>query len=388
MSPTALPPEVRRGLPVLVGGRFAGNVGIRFAYPFLPAIARGLGISADTAGLALTIRELSGLAAPAAGRAIDRGRRRAGLLVGLVGCAAGLALAGAASGFFWFTVAVTGFGTAKMAYDTAMSTWIGDHVPWDRRGQVVGLGEVSWAASLLVAVPLLGLAIDAWGWRSAFFVVAGANLLAAVAVPATIAPDPPAGTVASNRLRLLPGALGLYATMGLLSFGIQLVVVSYGFWLEDDFGWSIPTIGIASILLGVGELCGTGTMILLADRLGKRRTLLIGTAALVPPLALLGTAGSSGLVGIALLAVAVTAFELAFVSGLPLITELDPDARGAGVGMALALVTVARAVGTIGGTTLYVRTGMGWTGLTAAVTIALAGVVTLLAVREPRSTAL
>ena len=384
MADVPLPPDVRRALPALVGGRLAGNAGIRFAYPFLPAIARGLGVSAETAGVAMSIRELSGLVAPAAGRIVDRGHRRVALLVGLLTSGLFIAGAGASNGIVVFTVAVTAFGAAKIVYDTAMSTWIGHHVPWQRRGAVVGIGEMSWSLALLVAAPLLGLAIDVWGWRSAFFLLAGAHVVAAAAVLRRVAPDPgEATTGAFPQLRLLPGALGVYAAMSLLSFGIALVFVAYGFWLEDDIGWDVSTIGLTSILLGVGELLGTGGAIRFADRWGKRRTVLVGCAGLVPALALLGPSAADGVTAILVLGLVVTSFELAFVARLPLITEIDPDARGAGVGTALALITLARALGTFVGTFLFARLGMGWTGVVAALAIGLAATVVLLSVREP-----
>jgi predicted MFS family arabinose efflux permease len=382
-APTPLPPEVRRGLPSLVVGRLVGNVGMRFTYPFLPAIARGLGVSPEAAGAAMSVRELSGLIGPAAGRYVDGGRRRAGLVIGLALGGLLLTLAGGASGIVLFTIAITAAGICKVLYDTAMSTWIGHHVPWERRGTIMGVGELAWAGSLLLGVPILGLVIETWGWRWAFVGIGVANAGVALAILARIERDADRVKGPVARLRLLPGAIGLYATMGLLSFGIQVVIVAHGFWLEDAFGWSVAAIGAASILLGVGELVGTVLMIGIADRVGKRRSLLIGATILVVPFALLGTGSSNAVWGVALLTIAVAVFEFTFVSGLPLVTEIDPEARGTGVGVALALVTVTRAIGNIVGTTIYAEIGMGWTGMVAAVSVGIAAIVTLLAVREP-----
>lgn len=384
-TPVPLPAEVRRGLPSLVVGRLVGNVGSRFTYPFLPAIARGLGITPEAAGVALSIRELAGLVGPFAGRAIDGGHRRDALVWGLAVAGLFLGLTGATSGVVLFTIGITAFGIAKLFYDTAMATWIGHHVPWERRGAVMGYGELAWAGSLLLGIPLVGLAIEAWGWRSAFVLVGVANVAVGVVVARRIAPDDDHRTGPLNRLRLLPGAIGLYAVMGLLSFAIQCVMVAHGFWLEDAFGWSVAAIGAASILLGLGELTGTALMIGISDRVGKRRSLLVGSVVLVAPLALLGTGSEASWWAVALLTASVAVFEFTFVSGLPLVTEIDPDARGAGVGMAIALVTITRAAGNIAGTVLYAAGDMTWTGGVAAASVAIAAVVTLLAVREPGS---
>ena len=53
-------PEVRRHLPLLVGGRFASNLLLRFPAPFLGVIAAGFGTSVGTMGLALSAGEFAG----------------------------------------------------------------------------------------------------------------------------------------------------------------------------------------------------------------------------------------------------------------------------------------------------------------------------------------
>ena len=273
-----------------------------------------------------------------------------------------------------------------MGYDTAMSTWIGDHVPYARRGQIIGLSELSWAVALLVGIPLVGALIDAVGWRAPFVVVGVVCVAVGLLLPARIEADPPRPPGPHARLRLLPGAVALYVVMGLLSFSMQLVIVVHGFWLEDEFGLTVAAIGISSILLGAGELAGSGATVSLTDRLGKRRSVLVGSVALVPPLALFGITDGRVAVALALLTLAVLAFEFAFVSALPLVTELDPEARGSAVGVALAVVTVTRALGTVAATTLYSAQGMGAVGGAAAAGIAIAAVVVATAVQEPEPT--
>jgi predicted MFS family arabinose efflux permease len=140
-------------------------------------------------------------------------------------------------------------------------------------------------------------------------------------------------------------------------------------------------------MLGLGELAGTGLMIGISDRVGKRRSLVVGSVVLVAPLTLLGTGSAASWWAVALLTVSVAVFEFTFVSGLPLVTEIDPDARGAGIGTAIALVTVTRAAGNVAGVALYAAGDMAWTGGAAAACVSTAAVVTLLAVHEPGSPA-
>ena len=83
MRPNPDPPQVhdtrsfRTQLPIVFAVRTAVNAPVRIIYPFLPSIARGLGISLTAASQLVTLRMVAGLAAPLLGLLADRyGRRR------------------------------------------------------------------------------------------------------------------------------------------------------------------------------------------------------------------------------------------------------------------------------------------------------------------------
>ena len=46
-----------------------------------------------------------------------------------------------------------------------IGSWIAHHVPYERRGRVTGLIEVSWAFGLLLGVSTMGLVTAATNWR-------------------------------------------------------------------------------------------------------------------------------------------------------------------------------------------------------------------------------
>ena len=50
------------------------NTAHRFAYPFLPAISRGLGITLEQGGLLMSARAVAGLATPLVVATVGRGR--------------------------------------------------------------------------------------------------------------------------------------------------------------------------------------------------------------------------------------------------------------------------------------------------------------------------
>ena len=61
----------RTQLPIVFAVRTAVNAPVRIIYPFLPSIARGLGISLAAASQLVTLRMVAGLAAPLLGLLAD-----------------------------------------------------------------------------------------------------------------------------------------------------------------------------------------------------------------------------------------------------------------------------------------------------------------------------
>jgi len=47
-------------------------------------------------------------------------------------------------------------------FDPALQAFIGKQIPYERRGKVIGIVEISWAGSSLVGIPLIGLLIGAF----------------------------------------------------------------------------------------------------------------------------------------------------------------------------------------------------------------------------------
>ena len=153
-----------RQLAVIFGARTTINTAHRIIYPFLPALARGLGISLAAAGGLVTARLVAGLVAPLIGPWTDRHPRRRTMEIALaVFSVAGLLLVGAAPGYGGLTAAIAAFvlyGLAKVVYDPAVHAYLGDTVPYEQRGRAVGIIELSWSAAWLLGVPAAGFLME------------------------------------------------------------------------------------------------------------------------------------------------------------------------------------------------------------------------------------
>jgi predicted MFS family arabinose efflux permease len=259
-------------------------------------------------------------------------------------------------------VAFVLFGLSKTAYDPALQAYLGDAIPYHRRGRLMGIIELSWAAAWLVGVPVAGFLIERAGWQAPFVALA---LLALVSLLFTwrLPPDPPQRALPAaprwvllrhNRSAWLGMAVGL-----LFMFAIENVFVVYGAWMEETFSLSVGALGLASIVIGIAEAVGEGFSAGLVDRLGKKTAVLGGlllNAGAYLLLPLLSGNLVAALIGLSVLFIA---FEFSIVSSIPLISELAPGARGTLMALNVAALSAGRMAGSLTAAPLWLRGGLG-----------------------------
>jgi predicted MFS family arabinose efflux permease len=140
----------------------------------------------------------------------------------------------------------------------------------------------------------------------------------------------------------------------LLNLAIEVPFVVYGAWLEDAFGLGLSTLGVASIAVGLAEAAAEfGTMVF-TDRLGKRRSVLLGLLGLAFSLLWLPWLAQRGVVAALLGVVAVMlTFEFGLVSFLPLASEVAPQARASLISLVVTAFSLGRIAGTMVGGWLW-----------------------------------
>jgi len=362
--------------------RLVLNVGHRMAYPFLPEIAGGLGVSLYQAQLLLSARSATGLASPLFGPLSDRYGRRRLILGGLALFMSGMALCAVLPTYAAFLVGFVLIGFAKMLFDPGLQAYLGDRVPYHRRGRVIAITELVWSLALLVGAPLVGLAIAGLGWRSPFWLLAllGAAVLGLVALALPARSDhalqQAPRTSPWQRYAAVwrePGAIAAVLVFFLFMFANDNLFISYGGWMEQSFGLSTVRLGLATAVIGGAELVAELLSGALTDMLGKKRTVAAGMA--LTAIAYMILPFTSGRLELALagLFLLFLSFEFTFVSGLPLMTELVPGARGTMLSVNVAAVNLGRMAGALTGATLWAVGGFGWVGLISG----LASLVTL-----------
>ena len=174
--------KVALRLGVAAGVRLFLNTAIRFGYPFAPALGRGLGIPLTSVTSILAAQQVTGLFGLVSGPLSDRVGRRRMMLAGSAMLAGGMLVGGAVGVYWGVLLALFLAGLGKICFDPAVQSYIGEWVPYEKRGRAVGLSEFAWAGSLLVGVPLVGLLISQVGWRAPFFLLGGVGLISFAAV--------------------------------------------------------------------------------------------------------------------------------------------------------------------------------------------------------------
>jgi len=353
------PPSLPSQLLVFTVARTVVNSGYRMVYPFLPVIARGLGVELSDLALAVTARSSLGLASPFLGSFADVVGRRRTMIFGLLLYSASLMIVG-----LWPTLpalfaSLILAAAGKLILDPAVGAYLGDRVPYSRRGLAMALSEVSWSGAFLLGVPMAGWLIARAGWNKPFLLFAllalGSAALVRVIVPkeesqAHIQPFLRTSfrLVLANRAALAGLAVGL-----LISTSNELVNIVFGAWLEGGFGLQVAALGAASAVIGAAELSGEGLVAGLVDRLGKKRAVALGiTANAAACLALepLGRTLPGALAGLFLFYIT---FEFALVSGIPLMSELVPGARATVLAGNMGSHSAGRAVGALIGPALF-----------------------------------
>jgi predicted MFS family arabinose efflux permease len=380
--------EFRRQLPTIFLARTTLNTAHRIVYPFLPSIARGLGITLQAAGGLVTLRLAAGIAAPVLGPLGERHGRRRTMEFGLLLFTFACLLLAALGTFLTAAIAFLLLGFAKVLYDPAVHAYVGDTVPYRQRGQAVGLVELSWSMAWLVGVPASALLIAQFGWRAPWAVMAALGLISVWLTHRRLPPSSPQGRHGSSPFfaksliatwrTLLANwpVVSLLLTSFLLSMAIEVPFIVYGAWLEEEFGLSITALGFASIIVGLAEASAEIGTTLVTDRLGKRRSVLLGLLGLAASLAVLPWLSQHGLAAaLAGVVLMVLTFEFGIVSLLPLATELAPNRRASLLSLNVGAFSLGRILGATLGGLLWQWHNIAWhaaLGVSCALLAALA----------------
>ncbi|MFO7645820.1 MAG: MFS transporter [Desulfosarcina sp.] len=374
-NPTSMKPTHPPSILLPVAGatlfRLVLNTARRFAYPFAPALSRGLGVSLSAITSLIAANQLTSLLGALVGPLADRLGYRKMMIAGMAMLSGGML---AAAFFPLFGVVLAALflaGLGKSVFDPAVQAWMGSRVPYHRRALVVGVIETSWSTSTLIGIPLVALLMDSYGWRSPFLVMGVLGGIGALTLLVIFPSDPasrpakaPAAEYRSAFLRMMvhKPALGALGYAFFVSAANDNLFVVYGVWLERSFGLGLVAIGLGTSLIGAAELLGETLTATISDRVGLKRAIYTGLCLSVLSylgLPLLDFSLEAALTGLAVLFLV---FEFTLVTSLSLCTELLPGYRATMVAGFFAAAGVGRVLGALMGGVVWHAGGILATG--------------------------
>jgi predicted MFS family arabinose efflux permease len=353
--------ETRRHVTTLTIARLTSNACFRYAPPFLASISDDFQISLSRLGLALMITEIVMGISPILGRFVDRMHRRTAMAGGLLAISGAATIAAASPSVWIFVLGMLLIAVAKFIFDIGLASWVNDHVEYEKRGRVIGFTETSWALGLLIGVTAMGLVASATSWRWGYAVGAVSVAVTAIVVMTRLDGHDVAGSQRSKDTTKYPmprHGYWIFAAMFFLMAASQTLFVTFGSWLEDEFGFTEA--GISAVVFGLGafELLASVTSARRTDTWGKERSTIFGALLILPAGLLLTVGHNNAIIGLILLGIYLLGFEFSIVSMLPLSANLIPSSPGRGLGIVLAGGTLGRASMSLIGTAAYDKFGI------------------------------
>ena len=335
------------------------NTSFRMIYPFLAVFARGLGVDISAISGLVARRALVGAATPFLFPFIEtRGRK--------FGMALGLGLFILAMGIVALFPSITTLGIAlilamigKSVFDPSMTSYIADHLAYEKRGTAIAFSEFAWSLAFILGIPLVGWLIAKSSWSAPFWALGMLGLVALFFILLTqrdsTKPTPHADGAFGSIKQIIASPVVLVAfSIGTCAcYSNEVVNLMFGVWLEDSFKLQIAALAGASAVIGLSELGGEGLVALFVDRIGKVRAAGAGiiansVAAILLPI--IGRTEFGALVGLFFFFIS---FEFTIVSIIPLNSEVMPSARATTLALAGSANFIGRAIGATLAPTLY-----------------------------------
>ena len=356
--------KVIRSILAIVFGRLVINISKRFAYPFVSPIAATFAVSADSIQNVIALTNGAGLISPILGTISEHYGRKTVMVGSLLFVTAMSFLAAIFSDYGVFVLVMFALGIGKIIYDPTIQSYLGDVIHYSRRARVMGIAELSWALSLVIAAPVAGFLLDTSSLQAVFLFVSVMLALGTLAVWLLVESDEKPDHQ-HERIRIIsplaairtvsahpPAVFALLYTL-CLTLSHEIFFINYGLWMGDAFGLVLTALGAVTIIIAIAEVFGEFIVISVADHFGPKQTSMYGMLTAAICFFIIPNASFSLPLAMLLIFVMFVSIETAIVSALPLMTEILPEARAIMMSANMGSHSLGRVAGAALGAFIY-----------------------------------
>ena len=390
------PPHGARTWPILVTlwlSFFVQASQFLIVAPILPRISEAIRVPEQLLGTLISAYAAAvGIFALVAGPVSDRVGRRAILRVGTAAMAVALLLHGFADSFASLLVLRVCAGTAAGVLSVAVTAYIGDIIPYARRGAAMGWVMSGMAFGQILGIPAGTLLAGSSGFQTPFMIFGGV-MVAAWVLTMTVLPVVPSQSSTPLGVRsALVGYVDLLRRRDIaaasvasvvMMLGVSLYIVYYPAWLEAELGASPGSIAVMFLFGGVANAVAGPFAGRLSDRIGRRRLVVGSSLALAPLMAVTPFIPTfRWIYPLFFLVMGVAGFRMGPLNAL-LTALVEGDQRGSLMSLSMATGQVGFAIGAALAGWAYVQMGYSSNALGAALGAVITAAIIAGWVAEP-----
>ncbi|MBX2804273.1 MAG: MFS transporter [Myxococcales bacterium] len=361
--------------------------------PVLPRIGEQLHVAEELLGLLVTGYAVGTASfAILAGPVSDHVGRRFILRVGSAVMGTVLLLHSWAADFTSLLLLRCLAGASSGILAGAAVAYVGDVIPYERRGTAMGIVMSAMAFGQILGIPLGTVLAGSFGFQSAFvsfgFVMIGAFVLTMTALPAVdMGEDEPLGVGSALRsygsLLARSDIRAVAAAAVLMMLSVSSFIVYQPIWLEEAFGASPNAVASLFLVGGLANAIFGPVAGRLSDRIGRKGLVVFGSVGLAVLMAITPFVPTFALIyPLFFVIMATVALRISPYNAL-LTAMVDLKHRGSLMSLSMAFSQAGFALGAAVAGWTYVSQGYLGNALAASACALAVGVIIALWVDEP-----
>ncbi|MBU1344293.1 MAG: MFS transporter [Proteobacteria bacterium] len=348
-------------------GKLLLNITRRLVYPFAPEFARGLNVDLSAITSVIAVNQATSVLGAVGASFADRYGYRILMLLSLGMLTIGTFAVGLIPTYSMLVICLFLAGLAKSIFDPSLQAFIGNFVPFEKRGKIIGITELAWAGSTLVGIPVTGMVIERFSWQTPFFIISGFCLVCFFVTLKIMPKDRKNFQPSETRTPILSNwktvikdrkVIGILSFVFFMSLANDNLFVIYGAWLESSYHLTLTAIGFGTVFIGLSEILGEGCTVFFSDRIGLKKSVFIGVSLCSGAYFLLPLLDIGLAYVLAGLFLVFFTFEFTIVTSMSLSTELVPELRASTMSAFFATAGIGRVVGAFLGGIIWSKFGL------------------------------